>query len=89
MGQVRGDPDEIERFARQLKQANQALQEITSKLQGQFNRLSETWRDPQHEKYAQEFEQTMRMLKQFQKASEGQIPLLRKRARHLREYLER
>ncbi len=81
------DPEALERFARELKQFNSQLQDGMRRLQAQFNRLGETWRDQEHQKFAREFEQTMRVLLQFQRASEQQIPLLLRKAQKLREYL--
>src|SRR5256885_479051 len=57
---VFGSP--LERFARNLKEFNKQLRESMSRLQGQFARLGDTWRDQEHQKFAQEFEQTMRLL---------------------------
>jgi hypothetical protein len=49
--------------------------------------VGETWRDQEHQRYAQEFEQTMRILQQFSRSSEQQIPFLLRKAQKLREYL--
>ena len=81
------DPEDLERFARELKQFNGQLRDSMSRLQGQFGRLGDTWRDQDHQKFAQEFEQTMRMLHQFMRSSDQQIPFLQRKARKLREYL--
>ena len=81
------DPEALERFARELKQFNDQLENNMRRLKSQFNRLGETWRDQEHQKFAREFEQTMRVLLQFQRASEQHIPLLMKKAQKLREYL--
>lgn len=58
-----------------------------NQLQAQFNRVGDTWRDHEHQRFAQEFEQTMRILHQFSRSSEQQIPFLQKKAQRLREYL--
>jgi hypothetical protein len=58
-----------------------------SRLQGQFANLGETWRDQEHQKFAQEFEQTMRVLHQFTRSADQQIPFLLRKAQRLREYL--
>ena len=87
MPQAIADPEDLERFARELKQFNSRLMDSMRRLQAQFNRLGETWRDQEHQKFAREFEQTMRVLYQFQRASEQQIPLLLRKAQKLREYL--
>ena len=87
MPQAIANPEDLERFARELKQFNGQLQDSMRRFQAQFNRLGETWRDQEHQKFAREFEQTMRTLYQFQRASEQQIPLLLRKAQKLREYL--
>lgn len=87
MAQVVATPEEIERFAQQLKQFNSDLHSRMSVLQGQFHRLSDTWRDQEHARFAQEFEQTVRVLAQFERASEQQIPFLLRKAQRLRAYL--
>lgn len=87
MPQAVADPDDLEKFARDLKQFNSQLTESMSRLQAQFDRVGDTWRDQEHQRYAQEFAQTMRVLKQFSRSSEQQIPFLQKKAQRLREYL--
>jgi len=89
MAQVVATPEDLERFAQQLKQFNGDLHSRLSVLQGQFNRLGDTWRDQEHARFAQEFEQTARVLAQFERASEQQIPFLLRKAKVLREYLRR
>jgi uncharacterized protein YukE len=87
MAQVVATLEEIERFAQQLKQFNSDLHSRMSVLQGQFHRLGDTWRDQEHARFAQEFEQTVRVLAQFERASEQQIPFLLRKAQRLRAYL--
>lgn len=86
MSQVHANPEELERFAQELKLFNQQLQESTSRLQGQFTRLGDTWRDQEHQKFAQEFQHTMRVLHQFMRSAEPQITLLQRKAKWLRGY---
>lgn len=85
--QAVASPEELERFARDLKQFTSQLRDSTSRLQGQFVHLGDTWRDQEQAKFAQEFEQTMRVLQQFMRSSEQQIPFLQRKAQRLREYL--
>lgn len=80
-------PDDLEQFARELKQFNAELTDSMSRLQGRFNRLGETWRDQEQQKFAREFEQTMRVLQQFVNAADEQAPFLMRKAQHLRAYL--
>ena len=52
---------------------------------------STTWvtlgANQEHQKFAQEFQQTMRVLHQFTRAADQQIPFLQRKAQRLREYL--
>ena len=87
MPQAIVDPDEIERFTRVLKKFNSELIENSRRVNGQFKRLGDTWRDQEHRKFAQEFERTLRQIEQFVRVSEEQIPYLERKVRKAREYL--
>ena len=86
--QAIADPEDLERFARELKQFNGQLRDSMARLQGQFATLGETWRDQEHQKFAQEFEQTMRVLHQFMRSADQQIPFLLRKAQRIRDYLQ-
>ena len=83
------NPDELEKFVRELARFNQDLSANILRLKGQFNHLGETWRDRQQQQFAQEFEQTIHTLHQFIELSERQIPALQKKARAAREFQNR
>ena len=85
--QAVASPEELERFARELREFNGQLHERMARLQGQFNNLGETWRDQEQQKFAQEFQQTMHVLQQFMRSSDQQIPFLQRKAQRLRDYL--
>ena len=85
--QANADPAEIERFAKELKEFTSQLMERSKRLNGQFNQLGDTWRDQEQQKFAQEFEQTMRVIAQFSRSADQQIPFLVRKATRLREYL--
>lgn len=86
-GQAIVNPDELESFARNLKTFNTQLRDGMARLQGQFGQLGDTWRDQEHAKFAQEFQQTMRVLNHFMQSADQQIPFLQKKARIIRDYL--
>ncbi|MGA9349958.1 MAG: WXG100 family type VII secretion target [Anaerolineae bacterium] len=86
--QAIANPEDLEHFARELKQFNGQLRDSMSRLQGQFGRLGDTWRDQEHQKFAQEFEQTMRVLHQFMRSADEQIPFLLRKAQRIRDYLQ-
>lgn len=87
MPQAIANPEELERFARNLKQFNAQLRDTTSRLQGQFAGLGDTWRDQEHQKFAQEFEQTMRVLQNFMRTADAHIPFIQRKAQRIRDYL--
>ncbi len=87
MPQAIADPEDLRRFSAELKQFNSQLRESTGRLQSQFVRLGDTWRDQEHQKFAQEFQQTMRVLAQFMRTADEHIPFLLSKAKWLEEYL--
>jgi uncharacterized protein YukE len=86
--QAIASPEELERFAHELKQFNAQLRDGMSRLQGQFASLGDTWRDQEHQKFAQEFEQTMRVIHRFMQVSDQHIPFLLRKAQRVRDYLQ-
>jgi uncharacterized protein YukE len=87
MPQAIVNPEELERFAQNLKQFNAQLRDTTARLQGQFTGLGDTWRDQEHAKFAQEFQQTMRVLHNFMRVADDHIPFLLRKAQKARDYL--
>jgi uncharacterized protein YukE len=87
MSDVIFNPEELERFAHNLKQFNTQLRESMSRLQGQFAQLGDTWRDKEHQKFAQEFEQTMRLLHNFVQSADTHIPFLLRKAQKGYDFL--
>ena len=75
-GPVNLVPQDLRTFASQLKQFNSDLAGSSARLQAQFRRLGETWRDPAYAKFAQEFEQTMKNLQRFRQTSDEVVPRL-------------
>jgi uncharacterized protein YukE len=87
MPQAVVNPEELERFAQNLAQFNAQMRDSMSSLQGQFSALGDTWRDQEQVKFAQEFQQTMRVLHQFIRVADDHIPFLRRKAQKARDYL--
>jgi uncharacterized protein YukE len=82
------DPNELRRFAADLKRFNTSLRDQVGALGARFNDLGETWRDQEHAKFAEEFEQTIRVLARFADAADKQIPFLIRKAEKIEEYLQ-
>ena len=81
------DPNDLRRFAEELKRFNGDLQNSMSSLQARFAALSDTWQDQEHAKFAQDFVETMKVLRRFMESSSQQGPFLLRKAQRIDEYL--
>ncbi|CAK8724362.1 MAG: putative conserved protein YukE [Candidatus Electronema aureum] len=88
MPQAIVDPEELARFSHNLKQFNMQLRQSMGQLNGQFNALGQTWRDQEHQKFAQEYQQTVKQIERFLQISEQHIPFLQKKAQRARDYID-
>jgi uncharacterized protein YukE len=88
MAQAIMDPEEVRRFAKELKRFNDDIQVKASSLQARFAALGGTWQDQEHEKFAEEFVTTMKVLKKFTEVSERHTPYLLRKAQRVEEYLD-
>jgi uncharacterized protein YukE len=82
------DPEELRRFSVELKRFNSDLKERISSIHHHFNKLGETWRDQEHAKFAEAFEQLIRTLAQFAEAADKHIPFLLRKAESIQNYLD-
>lgn len=87
MPQAIVDPDELREFASNLRSFNQLVADATARMQQQFSQLGETWRDQEHVKFAEEFQETIRAIQQFHDVSEAHIPHLLRKAGDIDKYL--
>jgi uncharacterized protein YukE len=81
------DPNELRRFAADLKKFNGDVQGQMSKLGAALGTLQQTWRDQEQAKFAEEFEATVRVLQKFTKAAEQHVPYLLRKADAADAYL--
>jgi uncharacterized protein YukE len=88
MAQAIMDPEEVRRFAAELKRFNDDVQMKASSLQARFASLGTTWQDQDHEKFAEEFVSTMKVLKKFMEISEKHTPYLLRKAQRIEQYLD-
>ena len=88
MAQAIMDPEEVRRFAKELKRFNDDVQVKASALQARFTALSGTWQDQEHEKFAEEFITTMKVMKKFVEISEKHTPFLLRKAQRIEQYLD-
>ena len=88
MPQAIVEPAELRRFAHNLKRFTEDLQMSMAGLHGQMLTLGETWRDQEHAKFVQEFEDTLKSLDRFMEASSLHVPFLVHKAERIEEYLQ-
>ena len=82
------DPEELRRFAHDLKRFNTELYGQLSALHGRLLELGQTWRDQEQKKFSEEFEKTIKVLTRFVQASDHHIPFLLRKAERIDEYLQ-
>jgi uncharacterized protein YukE len=87
MAQAVMDPEQVRRFAEELKRFNSDVQDKLVSLQARFAALADTWQDQEHSKFAQEFQQTIKALKKFVEVSNQHTPYLLRKAQRIEEYL--
>jgi uncharacterized protein YukE len=88
MSQAIVDPNELRRFAHNLKKFNQDLEERMTSLRGQLQSLNATWRDQEHKKFVDDFEHQMQMIGKFVEATNDHAPFLLRKAERIEEYLQ-
>jgi uncharacterized protein YukE len=88
MPQAIVDPEEIRRFARNLKKFNIEMQDRITVLGSQLGALGKTWRDQEHKKFAEEFEHHMKVISRFIEVTEEHIPFLLRKAEAIERYLQ-
>jgi uncharacterized protein YukE len=88
MAQAIMNPEDVRRFADELKRFNTDLQTRMASLQARFVALGDTWQDQEHAKFADEFRTAIRSLKQFVEASNQHGPYLLRKAQRIEEYLQ-
>jgi uncharacterized protein YukE len=88
MGQAVVNPDDLRRFATQLRQFNNELMGQMTMIHGQLIGLGQTWRDREHDKFLEEFENTLTTVKRFVDATNEHVPFLLRKAERVEEYLQ-
>ena len=88
MPQAIVDPEELRRFAQNLKKFSGEMQERIAALGGQLATLEQTWRDQEQKKFADEFQQHMKMIGRFVEVINRHIPYLLRKSEIIEEYLQ-
>ncbi len=87
MAQAIMDPEEVRRFAKELKRFNEDVQNKAGSLQARFAALGSSWQDQEADKFAEEFVSTMKVLKKFMEVADKHTPYLLRKAQRIEEYL--
>lgn len=88
MPQAVVDPDELRQFAQRLKKFNTELHDRLVSLNNGMNALSSTWRDQEHKRFSEQFDEHLKLMARFLELSERHVPYLARKADQIDEYLQ-
>ena len=88
MPQAVVDPEALRQFAQNLKKFNSQLRDRAAALGNQLAALNASWRDQEHEKFADAFETNMKALLRFAETADDYVPYLIRKAQHIEDYLQ-
>ena len=88
MSQAIVDPGDLRHFVQHLKHFNSEMITQMQGIQRQLNGLSNSWRDQEHRKFVEEFEQQMRTMARFVESTNEYIPYLLRKVERIEEYLQ-
>ena len=89
MAQAIVDPEQLRQFAAMLKRYCQQVRDSTTALTQAQARLADSWRDQEHHKFAEEFEEQVKLVHRLLEASDKHVPYLLKKAEIIEQYLQR
>lgn len=87
MNQAIVDPEQLRRFASNLKVFTEELQQRSVALTSQMNQLEQSWRDQQQRKFSRDFEDQMRQMNRLLESARLHIPYLLRKAEQVEQYL--
>lgn len=87
MTQAIMDPEKVRRFAEELQRFSTDVENRMTMLHARFAALGDSWSDQEHEKFSEEFRQTLKALKKFTEMSKAHTPYLLRKAQRIEEYL--
>ena len=88
MPQAIADPEELRRFAANLKKFDSDVHDRLSALSSQLTGLGKTWRDQENKKFTEEFEQQMKVINHFIDITRQYVPFLLRKAEAIEQYLQ-
>jgi uncharacterized protein YukE len=88
MGKAYVDPAELRRFAADLNRFNTDLMGLFGTLNNRLNGLGESWRDQEHRKFVESFNDSVKGMKIFLENAQLHISFINKKASAIEEYLK-
>ncbi|MDP6601225.1 MAG: WXG100 family type VII secretion target [Phycisphaerales bacterium] len=88
MAKAVADPEEIRRFAHDLKRFSDELTHQLQVMRARMSSLSQSWRDQEQRKFEEEFDHGVRAMDRLAKATAEQIPFLLRKAQRIEDYLQ-
>ncbi len=89
MAQAIVDPEQLRQFAAMLKRYSQQVRESTAALSHAQARLADSWRDQEHRKFVEEFEEQVKLFNKLLESTDKHVPYLLKKAEIIDQYLQR
>jgi uncharacterized protein YukE len=74
MAQAIVDPEQLRQFAAMLKRYTQQVRDSTTTLTQAQARLADSWRDQEHHKFVEEFDQQIKLVHKLLEASDRHVP---------------
>ena len=71
-----------------MKKFNTELRDRSTSLGNQLSALNATWRDQEHNKFVEQFDQHMKVLGKFLESADQYVPYLMRKAQHIEDYLQ-
>ena len=81
------DPEELRRFALDLKRFSEEIESLVGQLHARMSGLESTWRDQEQKKFAEAFAQTAKSLATFVETAGEHAVFLNKKAAAIEQYL--
>jgi uncharacterized protein YukE len=88
MPQAVVDPDELRQFAQKLKKFNTDVRDRMVALNNQLTALGATWRDQEQKRFAEQYDEQMKLMIRFLEQSERHVPYLLRKADQIDDYLQ-
>lgn len=88
MSQAIIKPEELRKFCTHLKQFESSLKEMSAKMNSHARQLATTWRDQEHQKFSEEFVQSMQPLQKLMQSTEKYSLFLTRKAEAAEKYIQ-